>query len=402
MTDEPFGLDFCSATVRGAKPSEVRKVFALSGGTGAISFASGMPDLQGLPYGELADIAAGLLRDRGGEVMQYGASTGTEGLKAELITVMRDAGIEDASAQNLVVTNGSQAGLDLLARLVLDPGDVVLAEAPSYSGGLAVFTGALADVEHVATDADGLIPEELEAAIARLTAAGKRVKLLYTIPSFHNPGGTVMPQTRRDRVREICAAAGVLIAEDDPYGELGFDGKVPRALRADDPTVAYLGSTSKMIGPGPRIGWALLPESLAGHFALLAEAACLNPSVLTQELVAAYLRECDWRGVLETMRGVYASRGAAMTRALEEHMPDGVTHTTPTGGFYIWLTLPETVDAYDLCMAAMERGVVIVPGTAFYVDGRGGHEARLSYCHPTEEKIAEGVAILARLIRERL
>ncbi|WP_448852495.1 aminotransferase-like domain-containing protein [Corynebacterium sp. 335C] len=397
-----FGIDYCSAGVRNAKPSEVRRIFAMSARPGIISFASGMPELGPLPYGRLSELAAGLLRDRGPEVMQYGASTGTPSIKEQILAVMREEGIDGVDPAHVVVTNGSQSALDVLARTVLDPGEVVLAESPSYSGALAVFTGAQAEVVHVGTDERGLVPEALEQAIRDVTASGRRVKLLYTIPSFHNPGGTTMPRERRDRVREIRREAGVLVAEDNPYGMLSFDGSVNRALRADDPDVVYLGSFSKMFAPGPRVGWAVLPESLAGVFALQAEAAVLNPSVLTQELVASYLRETDWRATLDDYRVMYGRRGRAMVAGLEEHMPDGVTWTTPEGGFHVWLTLPESIDAYDLCMEAIDRGVVFVPGTAFYADGRGAHEARLSFCHPGEDAIAEGTRILGELVAARL
>lgn len=389
-----FGLEHCAAGVRSAQPSAVRKVFAMSARPGMISFASGMPELGALPYEQLAELTAGLLRERGPEVMQYGASTGTAGLKEQLLELMRLEGIENAAPGDVVVTTGSQSGLDLLSRILIDPGDVVLAESPSYAGALAVFTGARAEVVHVPSDGDGLLPDELERTIGLLRSEGRTIKLLYTIPSYQNPSGTHMPQERRDRVREVCARARVLVAEDNPYGLLGFDGVPARAMRADDPNVVHLGSVSKMFAPGPRVGWAVLPASLAGAFGLQAEAAVLNPSVLTQEIVASYLRDTDWQAVLERYRALYAGRAEALVRGLREHMPAGVTWTVPQGGFYCWLTLPEGIDSYELCLAAIERGVVFVPGTAFYTDGRGHREARLSYCHPTEERIAEGTRIL--------
>lgn len=402
MTDQEFGPDYCSASVRNAKPSEVRKVFAMSARPGMISFASGMPELGHLPADELADIAAGLLRDTPTTVMQYGGSTGEPSLKEQLIEVMKIEGIENAAPENIVVTTGSQAALDYLSRTVLDPGDVVLAESPSYSGALAVFTSNQAEVVHVPTDDHGLVPEELETTIGQLRDQGKTVKLLYTIPSFHNPGGTNLPQERRDAVREICRREHLLIAEDNPYGLLGFGGRVNRAMRADDDNIVYLGSVSKMFAPGPRVGWAVLPDSLAKVFGLQAEAAVLNPSVLSQELVATYLRETPWRDTLTKYQDMYESRAKAMIAGLEQHMPDGVRWNTPEGGFYVWVTLPEGADSYELCMSAIDKGVVFVPGTAFYTDGRGANEARLSFFHPTEEKIAEGTRILGEVFTEAL
>ena len=397
-----FTIEDCAAGVRNAKSSEVRKVFAISARPGMISFASGMPDLEGLPLESLARIASELISTRGTEVMQYGASTGTEHLKTRIIELMTLEGIHNAGPEEIIVTTGSQCGLDILTRVLIDPGDVVLAEAPSYSGALAVFTGAQADVVHVACDQDGLIPEELERTVQRLRTEGRRIKFLYTIPSFQNPGGTMLPQERRDRVREICAAHHILIAEDNPYGLLGFEGRTGRAMRADDGNVVYLGSFSKMFAPGLRVGWTVAPDALAAQLGLQAEATVLNPSVFSQELVAGYLEKTDWRAVLDENRERYGRRAKALLDAFEEFMPEGVTWTSPEGGFYSWLTLPESVDSYELCMTCIDRGVVFVPGTAFYADGRGTHEARLSFCNPGEDAIRKGAEIFCSALREAI
>ncbi|GAA2112042.1 PLP-dependent aminotransferase family protein [Kocuria atrinae] len=399
---QEFTIEDCAAGVRNAKPSEVRKVFAMSAKPGMISFASGMPELSSLPMDSLADITEELMRNRGMEVMQYGASTGTDHLKAQIIELMKLEGIENAKPEDIIVTTGSQCGLDILTRVLIDPEDVILAEAPSYSGAMAVFTGAQANVVHVGADHEGLIPEELEKTVEELKAQGRRIKFLYTIPSFQNPGGTMMPQERRDRVREICDANHILIAEDNPYGLLGFEGQVGRAMRADDDNVVYLGSFSKMFAPGLRVGWTLAPSSLSKILGLQAEAAVLNPSVFGQELVAEYLEKTDWQAVLNQYRELYGKRAQALMDVFDEFMPEGVTWTRPEGGFYSWITLPESVDSYELCMTCIDRGVVFVPGTAFYTDGRGTHEARVSFCHPTEEDIRKGAEIFATALKEAI
>ncbi|WP_369066899.1 PLP-dependent aminotransferase family protein [Kocuria carniphila] len=399
---QEFTIEDCAAGVRNAKPSEVRKVFAMSAKPGMISFASGMPELSSLPMDSLAEIASELMSNRGMEVMQYGASTGTDHLKAQIIELMKLEGIENAKPEDIIITTGSQCGLDILTRVLVDPGDVILAEAPSYSGAMAVFTGAQADVVHVGADHEGLVPEELEKTVEELKAQGRRIKFLYTIPSFQNPGGTMMPQERRDRVREICDANHILIAEDNPYGLLGFEGQVGRAMRADDDNVVYLGSFSKMFAPGLRVGWTLAPSSLSKILGLQAEAAVLNPSVFAQEMVAEYLEKNDWQAVLNQYRELYGKRAQALMDAFDEFMPEGVTWTRPEGGFYSWINLPESVDSYELCMTCIDRGVVFVPGTAFYTDGRGLHEARVSFCHPTEENIRKGAEIFATALKEAI
>lgn len=362
MTQE-FTIDDCSAGVRSAKPSVVRKGFAMSAKPGMISFASGMPELRSLPLDALADIASDLMRHRGNEVMQYGTFTGTDHLMDPLIELMKIEGVENVTRENALVTTGSQNGLDTLARVMIDLGDVILAEAPSYSGAMAVFAGAQAEVVHVAIDHEGLTPDELEETIEELESQGRRIKFLDTIPSFQNAGGTMMPQQRRDRICEVCAAHHVLIAEDNPYGLLGFEDQTARAMRADDENVVYLGSTSKMFTPGLRVGWTVAPDSLATILGLQSEAPVLNPSVFTQEVVAGCLEKYDWRSVLDEYRVLYGKWAQALMDAFDEHMPDGVTWTRPQGGFYSWITLPQDVDSYDLCMKGIDKGAEIFTTT---------------------------------------
>lgn len=341
---QEFTIEDCAAGVRNAKPSEVRKVFAMSAKPGMISFASGMPELSSLPMDSLADIAEDLMRTRGMEVMQYGASTGTDHLKAQIIELMKLEGIENAEPEDIIVTTGSQCGLDILTRVMIDPGDVILAEAPSYSGAMAVFTGAQADVVHVAADHEGLIPEELEKTVAELKAQGRRIKFLYTTPSFQNPGGTMMPQERRDRVREICDANHILIAEDNPYGLLGFEGQVGRAMRADDDNVVYLGSFSKMFSPGLRVGWTLAPSSLSKILGLQAEAAVLNPSVFAQEMIAEYLEKTDWKAVLDQYRELYGKRAGSDGRVRRVHARG--RHLDPPRGWLLLLDQPAGIRGF--------------------------------------------------------
>jgi DNA-binding transcriptional MocR family regulator len=308
-----------------------------------------------------------------------------------------------AHPDDVVVTVGSQMALDLTTRIFIDPGDVILAEAPSYVGALGTFQSYQAQVVHVAMDDDGLIPEALVAAIETCQAAGRRIKLLYTIPNFHNPAGVTLSDDRRGVVADICRRAGIAILEDNPYGLLGFDDKLRRAMRADDAdNVIYLGSFSKTFAPGLRVGWVLAPHAVREKLVLANESATLNPPVFNQMMISRYLEKFDWLSQIKAYRHTYAERRDAMLGALEDQMPAGTTWTHPDGGFYVWVTLPEGFDAAAMLPRAVTARVAYVPGTAFYADGLGSRQLRLSYCFPTSERIVEGVRRLATVLESEL
>jgi len=293
--------------------------------------------------------------------------------------------------------------LDLVTRVFCDPDDVVLVEAPSYVGALGVFRAYQVDVRHVAMDANGLVPEALEEALAACRAEGRRVKFIYTIPSYHNPAGVTQDQSRREQVLRIAQEAGVLVLEDDPYGLLGFDGEVPQAIRAmDSESVVYLGSFSKTIAAGLRVGWAVAPHAVREKLVLAAEAATLCPSNFAQLTVSEYLRTQPWMDQVKAFRELYRERRDALLTGMEQLFPKGTSWTVPTGGFYSWVTLPEGIDATAMLPRAVSQLVAYVPGTGFYVDGQGRDSMRLSYCHPTPERISEGVRRLAGVIESEL
>jgi 2-aminoadipate transaminase len=243
----------------------------------------------------------------------------------------------------------------------------------------------------------------LEESIARVRAAGKTIKFLYTVPNFHNPAGVTLAPARRPEILRICRDAGVLILEDNPYGLLGFDDDPIPALRAHDPDqVIYLGSFSKTFAPGFRVGWALAPHAVREKLVLAQESATLCPPTFSQLAVAAYLDAHDWLGQVKSFQEMYRERRDAMLAALEATMPPDTTWTVPAGGFYVWLTLPEDINAKAMLPRAVTARVAYVPGTAFYADGSGSRYMRLSYCHPTPERIVEGVRRLAAVIGAEL
>ena len=374
----------------GMRASAIRALFAVASRPEVVSLAGGMPYLQSLPLDSLAEEAAALVAEEGLVALQYGSGQGIPQLREQICQVMSLEGIR-AHPDDVMVTLGSQMALDLVTRIFVDPGDVILAEAPSYVGALGVFQAYQAQVVHVAMDEDGLVPEALEAAIETTTAAGRRIKFLYTIPNFHNPAGVTLSEDRRGLIAEICRRAGILILEDNPYGLLGFDDKLRRAIRADDAeNVVYLGSFSKTFAPGLRVGWVLAPHAVREKLVLANEAATLNPPVFNQMLISRYLEKFDWLGQIKAYRQTYNERRDAMLAALDDQMPAGTTWTRPDGGFYVWVTLPEGFDSAAMLPRAVTARVAYVPGTAFYADGLGSRQLRLSYCFPTAERIEGG------------
>jgi 2-aminoadipate transaminase len=395
--------DLFSERAANIKQSAVRDVFDISMRPGLVSLAGGSPYLQSLPLDRLAATAATIIADEGLTALQYGGGQGTEELRTQVCEVMAAEGILDALPQNVVITAGSQSAQDVATKVFCNPGDVVLVENPTYVGALNTFEAYQVQVETVQMDGAGLVPDLLEAKIKALQAAGKSIKFLYTIPNFNNPSGITLAAERRQQVVDICRKANILVLEDNPYGLLRFDGEPLAPLRAANPAdVIYMGSFSKIFAPGLRIGWALVPEHLQRRYYLASEAVTLCPPTLNQMLVSAYLRDYDWKGQIETYRGLYAERCRAMLAALEEHMPAGASWTSPEGGFFVWVTLPEGVDTYPLLKKAIDAGVVFIPGAAFTPSAEPSNKLRLAFSAVPPDAIAEGVRRLSPVLREAI
>jgi DNA-binding transcriptional MocR family regulator len=381
--------------------SEIRALFAVASRPEVVSLAGGMPYLSALPLDVVGNALATLVAERGTVALQYGSGQGDPGLRERILEVMRPQQVA-AHPDDIVVTTGSQQALDLVTRIFIDPGDVIVAEAPSYVGALGVFKAYQADVVHVPLDDEGLIPEALEQTLTELQRAGRPVKLLYTVPNHHNPAGVTLSARRRPQIVELARRFGVLVVEDDPYGLLGFEGDPLPSLHSLDPEgVLYLGSFSKTFAPGFRVGWAVAPHAVREKLVLASEAAILCPSSFSQLAVATYLDTHDWRHQVQVFRELYRERSVATLEALGDLIPRA-TWTTPKGGFYVWVTLPEGLDASAMLPRAVTERVAYVPGTAFYADGQGHNKMRLSYCYPTPDRIREGVRRLAGVIDAEL
>jgi len=381
--------------------SEVRALFAVASRPEVVSLAGGMPFVSALPQERVNDTLDRVMRDRGAIALQYGSGQGDPRLREQILEVMALEGIR-GSADDVVVTTGSQHALELITKLFINPGDVVIAEGPSYVTAMVVFRSFQAQIEHADMDEHGLIPEALRQKIAALRADGKRIKFLYTIPTFSNPAGVTLSWERRIEILEICRANGILVLEDNPYGLLYFDSPPPHALRSvDEDGVVYLGTFSKTLAPGFRVGWALAPHAIREKLILANEAAVLSPSSFSQLVISDYLATSDWKGQIDTFRGVYRDRRDAMLQALDDYLPD-LSWTVPNGGFYVWLTLPDRLDSKAMLPRAVTELVAYTPGTAFYADGSGKNKIRLSFCYPTPDFIREGIRRLTKVVNGEL
>ena len=391
-----------AARAAGMQPSEIRALFAVASRPEIVSLAGGMPNLSALPMKMMASVVNDLILNNGAEALQYGSGQGHPKLREQICEMMALEGIR-AHPEDVVVTTGSQQALDLISRIFIDPSDVVLVEAPSYVGALGTFHQYQASVVHVAMDDDGLIPDALRDAIKTTRAAGRKIKFLYLIPNYQNPTGVSLPADRRTEILDICREAEIFVVEDNPYGLLGFDRPSPNAMRAEDSeNVIYLGSFSKTIASGLRVGWALVPPSLKDKLVIASESSVLCPSNFTQLTISSYLADQPWRDQIASFCEIYKVRRDAMLQALEEHFPASATWTKPGGGFYVWVTLPPEIDTKLLVPKAIVAKVAYVPGTAFYADGLGSRQMRLSFCHPTPERIHQGVAALGAVIKQEL
>ena len=390
-------LDAYSARAHNLSVSEVRALFAVVSRPEVVSLAGGMPYVAALPKDLLREAYDAMMKSNGDLAIQYGGGQGDAKLRDQTRELMALEGIR-SSVEDIVITTGSQHGLELLSGLFLDKGDVVLAEGPSYVGALGIFRHYQAHVEHVLTDNDGMIPSALEATIKALKAQSRKIKFLYLVPNFANPSGVTLAKARRAKILELCRKNHILVIEDNPYGLLFFDKPVPDALRSmDEEGIVSLGSFSKILAPGFRVGYVLAPPAIRDKLVLANESAILCPSSFSQMMISSYLEHADWKGQVETFRGVYRERRDAALSAMEEHLPQLET-TRPDGGFYLWVTLPDGLDSKAMLPLAVKELVAYTPGTAFYGDGTGQNKLRICYSYPTPDRINLGIKRLSTVI----
>lgn len=391
-------VDRYAARTHGMHASAVRALFAVANRPEVVSLAGGMPNIADLPLAHIGEQLRDLIVEHGVQAMQYGSGQGEGLLRDKIVEVMA---LEQISAHpdDVTITVGSQQGLDLITKIFCDPGDVILAEAPSYVGALGTFASYQTQVNHVAIDEFGILPDALREAVATLRTQGRTPKFLYTVPNFNNPSGVLMSLERRREVLAVARECDILVVEDNPYGLLHLDSNPLPAMRSmDEENVLYLGSFSKTFAPGFRIGWVLAPHAVREKLVLAQESSTLCPPVFSQYAIAQYLERNDWRAQITAFKDMYRQRRDAMLSMLPDYMPDGTTWTRPAGGFFVWLTLPEGFDTQAMLPRAVTARVAYTPGTAFYADGLGSRNIRLSFCYPTPDAIREGVRRLGGVL----
>jgi len=398
--------DVLSELARSLMPNAIRKLTPLLTRPEIISLAPGAPSPDVFPKDELADIAHRLIKEQWAVALQYGPTRGNNALVRALVEHLGARGFAGPSPANIVVTTGSQQGLDLTTRVLLDRGDVVLVELPSYIGGLVALHNCGASLVGVKQDSGGIIVEDLRDKIAASLDAGRRVKCIYTIPNFQNPSGVTMASDRRYAVMDVARQYDLMVIEDDPYRELYFseDCASVTPLGAIDPSrVVYLSSFSKTLAPGLRVAWLVAPEPIAAKIELAKEGADLSSSQLDMAIVNEAMRSGLLERRLPELRRFYRDRRDIMIRALKHDSPEGCHWTTPSGGFFVFYEGPEGVDATGLLAAAIESGVAYVPGESFFVDGTGKNTIRLAFSRESPENIREGIKRLAKVLgRESL
>ena len=401
---------FFSRSAEQMQESAIRKMgTVLAARREVISFAPGYPAHETFPWTEFTEITRELLTGADGDVLQYGPTRGYRPLLDAIVEIMAARGVQTAP-DRLLVTTGSQQGLDLVARVLLDPGDVVLVELPTYTGAITAFRNVQATMIGVRQEADGVDVEALDATLVRLHAEGRRVRILYVVPNFQNPTGLLIGLEKRRRLLDWAERRNVLIVEDDPYRELYFEDSATEAdvrpIKADDAEgrVVYLSSFSKTLAPGYRVAWIDAPTPLAAKFEIAKQAEDLCTGGLDQRVVYQACRRGVLSRQLPVLRDHYRQKRDVMVEALQREFGSDVTWPSPRGGFFLWATLPSAIDADAMLARAVQHGVIYVAGEAFFVgrSGAGRHIVRLAFSAPSHDRIREGVSRLGRTVREEL
>ncbi|MHB8234360.1 MAG: aminotransferase-like domain-containing protein [Solirubrobacteraceae bacterium] len=408
-----------AARTRGMKSSAMREMMALTERPDVISLAGGLPDTSTFAPELYAKLMSQVAATQTARALQYGPTEGMAAAAECVVDVMAAEGTH-VDAGEVLVTTGGQQVIDLVCKTLIDPGDVIVAEAPTYPGAIPTFSAYQAEVEQIETDADGMPIDELEATLDRLQAAGRRPKFIYTIPNFQNPGGVTMSLARRRRLVEVAHERELLILEDNPYGLLRYEGEALPTLYSLDAEVdgahgagdlvIYLGTFSKILSPGLRLGWAVAPRPVLEKLNLGKQGADLCSSSVTQLFVAEYFKQQEadggprWLGYLEQLKTLYSRRRDVMLAALAEHFGEHAQWTEPRGGLFVWATLDARIDTTDLLAQAREsEGVAFVPGRAAYMDGRRGSSSmRLNFAGVPDDDIREGIRRIGKVVREQL
>jgi 2-aminoadipate transaminase len=425
---------------RGMRSSAMRDMMSLTERPEVISLAGGLPETRTFPPELYAKLMAKVAADSTARALQYGPTEGMACTVECIVQVMREEGTH-VDPDEVLVTTGGQQVIDLMCKAFVDPGDTIVAEAPTYPGAVPTFDAYQADVVQIEVDSQGMPIDELEATLDRLDSEGRSPKFIYTIPNFQNPGGVTMSQPRRHRLVEVAREREMMVLEDNPYGMLRYEGDPLPTLHSLDALAAkrggasdfvvYLGTFSKILSPGVRLGWAVAPRPVMEKLNLCKQGADLCSSPVTQLFVAAYFEEIAprahdgaevtrlasmahdlghspaatplWLARLDSLKDLYRTRRDAMLEALEQHFGSAASWTRPQGGLFIWATLPDYIDTTDLLARALEsEAVAFVPGRSAYLDGRGASSMRLNFAGVPEQDIREGIRRIGKVVREQV
>jgi 2-aminoadipate transaminase len=389
------------------RSSAMRDLMAVTVRPEVISLAGGLPDTSTFDPALFARLMTQIPT---AQALQYGPSEGLVGVREAICSVMA---AEDmlVDPDEVIVTTGGQQAIDLVTKALIDPGDVVIAEAPTYPGAVPTFCAYEAEVIQIEMDADGMSIDVLEQTLARLDGERRRPKFIYTIPTFQNPAGVTMSLERRRRLVALARERELIVLEDNPYGMLRYEGdplptlrslEVPAGSTEDNDFVIYTGTMSKILSPGVRVGWLVAPRPLLAKLILGKQSADLCSSTLAQHFVAAYFASGDWRPYVASLREIYHRRRDVILDALAEHLPAAASWTHPQGGLFIWVTLPDYINTTDLLARALAENVAFVPGEAAFADGRGRASMRLNFSSSTEDEIREGVRRIGKIVAQQV
>ena len=395
-----------SSRMQSAKPSFVREILKVAARKDIISFAGGLPDPILFDIEGIKTATEKAFSSNANAALQYGPTDGHLGFKQQLEQVMVRRGVHGVALENLLVTTGSQQGIDLISKILLDPNDVVLVERPAYLAAVQVFELYQAQLVGIEQDGDGIQIPDLERAILECKKLGKRPKFIYTVATFGNPSGSTLSLERRKALLHIAAREQILVVEDDPYSELRFSGENLPPLLALAPEVPgssdfvmYMSTLSKFVAPGLRLGWIVAPHGLIQALTIVKQAADLHSSSLAQHIAAAYLETGRLEQQLPKIRQVYGEKGNAMMDEIAKTFPQGIFEfNAPSGGMFIWAKMADGVDTMQLVQKAVDNGIIFVPGEPFFPDSKRHNYLRLSFATPSIEQIKEGIKRLARAV----
>ncbi|HDN50446.1 MAG TPA: PLP-dependent aminotransferase family protein [Thermoplasmatales archaeon] len=385
------------------RSSVIRQLLAVSKQPGIISFAGGLPNPKAFPVEDIREIVNKLMDENGPNTLQYGTTQGLEEFREEIARFVGHMGIE-TDAEQVLITVGSQQALDIVGKVFIDRGDVAIVGLPTYLGAINAFYAYGANMVGVPLDEHGMKVDVLEETIKKLKAEGKRVKLIYTVPTFQNPAGVELSEERRKRMLELAMEHDILVVEDEPYSLLRFEGEPLKPLKHYDTEgyVVYLGTFSKILAPGFRLAYVIAPDSLSNKMEMAKQSMDLCTPPFTQHIAYHYIRNGYMKKHIPRIIEMYRRKRDIMLDAMDEHFPDGCSWTRPRGGMFLWAELPKHISTVEMFDDAVKEKVAYVHGQAFHVDGGGTNAMRLNFTNASDDNIAEGIRRLAKVIKARL